>query len=289
MIDYFLHLLILICIYVILVSSLNIAVGFSGILHLGHIALFGVGAYTSAILVFAGVPFLVSLLIAGLFTGLIGICLGVASGKLRGDYLSLATLAFGFVAHSIMMNWVMFTRGPLGLSGIPPAALFGITLQSPYAYAGFALFVAGCSVWFFHLLVSSPFGKLMEGLRDDELNLRVLGKNTYLVKIKVLFVSAFFSGIAGSMFAHYIGYIDPSSFVLGEMIFILTLVIAGGLASLRGSVVATIVLFMIPELLRFVSISGAVLGPVRQLFYCVVLLLVLYVRPSGIFGKVDLR
>ena len=137
--------------------------------------------------------------------------------------------------------------------------------------------------------MKSPFGRLLQATRDDELGLKVLGKNTFKLKYKAMMISAFFAGIAGSLFAHYITYIEPNSFTLSELIFVLTIVIVGGLASLKGSVVSAFIIVMIPEALRFLSLPSAILGPMRQIVYALILLCILLFRPRGLFGRVDLE
>ena len=284
---YFLNILILIGIYTILAVSLNLAMGFVGLINFGHIAFFGIGAYTSTLLMLNGVPFFGAFLIAGLFASFFGFVLVWATKKLKGDYFALATLGFSFLIYSLFLN-LSFTRGPLGISGIPKPEIFGIVIKSNLLFFIFVLVIALLSVWIISRITKSPFGRLMKATRDDELGLRVLGKNTTKIKYKSMIISAFFAGIAGSLYAHYITYIDPSSFYLGNIILILIIVILGGLASIRGSIIGTIIILLIPEILRFINLPSSILGPARQIVYALVLLGILLYKPKGLFGKVDL-
>lgn len=286
---YVLHLAILICIYVILALSLNIALGYTGLLNLGHIAFFGIGAYTSALLTDVGLAFPFAFLCAGLLAAMFGYLLVIATNRLKGDYLALATLGFSFVIYSLMLNWTTLTRGPLGLPGITKPILFGIKISSNLAYFLFALVITIIFLLLTYRLIHSPFGRLMQATRDDELGLRVLGKNTFKVKAKAMTISAFWAGIAGSLFAHYITYIDPTSFYLADIILLLTIVIVGGIASMKGSVLGTIIILLIPEALRLISLPAGMLGPLRQMVYAVILIAILLIRPRGILGKVDLQ
>jgi len=236
---YLIHLLILIGIYIIVAVSLNLALGYTGMLNLGHIALFGIGAYTSTLLVMNGIPFILSFILAGLLASAFGVLLIFATKKLKGDYYALATLGFSFVIYSLLVNLVGLTRGPQGISGIPRPNLFSFIISSNTTYLIFVAFIALISVFIIHKIIKSPFGRLLEATRDDELGLRVLGKNTTLLKYKAMIISAFFAGLAGSLIAHYINFIDPSSFNLPEIIFVLTIVISGGIASIHGSIAAT--------------------------------------------------
>ncbi|NQU79608.1 branched-chain amino acid ABC transporter permease [Candidatus Woesearchaeota archaeon] len=286
---YIFNILILICIYVILATSLNFALGYTGLLNLGHIAFFGIGAYASVLLVQAGIPYIIALPAAGVIAGFFGFLLILATRKIKGDYLALVTLGFSFVIHSVLLNWTSVTRGPLGIPGIPKPSILGFTISSGFIYFIFALIIAFITWFILNKIVNSPFGRLMQATRDDELGLRVLGKNTSMIKTKVLIISAFFAGIAGSLFAHHITFIDPASFSLQEIILVLTIVIVGGLASLRGSIFATIIILVIPEILRFLSLPGTIVGPARNMIYAVILVAILLWRPRGLFGRVDLN
>ena len=291
---YIIHILILIGIYAILAVSLNLALGYTGLLNLGHVAFFGIGAYTSALLVKANWPFIVAFLAAGIIASLFGYLLTFITRKLKGDYFALATLGFSFVITSIMLNWTSLTRGPLGIHGIPKPALFGASLPTKLfgmanlPYLIFVAIIAIISITIMWLIVKSSFGRLLQATRDDALALRVLGKDTFKLQWKAMMISAFFAGIAGSLFAHYITFIDPTSFALTEIILIFTIVIVGGIASMKGSIAATFIIIIIPELIRFIDLPSSVLGPLRQIIYAAILIGILLWRPRGIYGRVDL-
>ena len=288
MIDYLLHIGILMGMYIILAISLNLALGFTGLLNLGHIAFFGIGAYTSALAVEAGVPFIIAFFLAGIIAAIFGYILAIATNELKGDYLALATLGFTYIAYSIFLNWTSLTNGPSGLPGIDKPSFLSFTFNTNLEIFILVTIITFISSLIIQRIVHSPFGRLLQATRDDELGLRVLGKNTFALKAKAMAISAFFAGIAGSLFAHYISYIDPSSFTLTEIILLLTIVIMGGIASLRGSIVAAIIIVIIPEILRFVAVPSTILGPVRQIIYAALLLIILLWKPRGIFGRVDL-
>ena len=286
---YLIHLLILIGIYVILAVSLNLALGYTGLLNLGHIAFFGIGAYTSALLTMHDVSFLIAFIAAGVIAGLFGFLLVLATGRLKGDYLALATLGFSFVITSVLLNWQSLTRGPLGIPGISKPSLFGLSISNNFSYLIFVLIITAIVVFVIYRIVNSGFGRLLEASRDDDIGLQVLGKNTFKLKWKAMVISAFFAGIAGSLFAHYITFIDPSSFALQDIILVFTIVIVGGIASLRGSIIGTVIIMLIPEMLRFLALPSSILGPARQIIYALILILILMYRPRGIYGRVDLE
>ncbi len=288
-VPYLVHILILIGIYLIVITSLNLALGYSGLLNLGHVALFGVGAYTSTLLVLRGVPFFVAFLAAGLLASFFGFFLVFATKKLRGDYYALASLGFAFVIHSLLLNLVGITRGPLGIPGIPRSAFFGFVLEENLLYLLFVSGIALVSLFVLFRIVRSGFGTLLAAMRDDEVGLRMFGVNTKRLKYITMGISAFFVGIAGSLLAHYLGYIDPNIFSIHELILILSIVIVGGLASFKGSILATFVIILLAELMRFVPLPSSIIGPGRQILYGLVLLFILMKRPRGLYGGVDLH
>jgi branched-chain amino acid transport system permease protein len=286
---YLIHLIILIGIYLILAVSLQLAMGFGGLLNLGHIAFYCIGAYVSALLALHSFPFWLCFLLAGIIAMIFGFLLSIPTNKLKGDYLALATLGFSFVIYAVTLNWTSLTRGPLGLPGIPKPVLFGISFSSNFSFLILTLVIALISFLIIKKIVSSSFGKALEATRDDELATRVLGKNTFKLKSIALAISAFFAGLAGSLYAHYITFIDPSSFTLLQLIPVLCIVIIGGLASLKGTIIATIILVLLPEPLRFIGFPSSIVGPARQIIYALILLLILIYKPKGFFGKVELE
>lgn len=286
---YFTHLLILVGIYTILAMSLQLSVGFSGLLNMGHIAFFGIGAYAYAILALSGFSSIVCLFSAGAISACFGFLLAIPTKKLKGDYLALMSLGFSFVVYAIFLNWSELTRGPLGLPGIPRPIIFGFDFSDNTAFLLLVIFIAFFSWWFIYRITNSPFGKALEATRDDELATQSLGKNTARLKSISLITSAFFAGIAGSLFASYITFIDPSSFTFTNLIPILLIVIIGGIASLSGTFLATIFIVLLPEIFRFVGLPSEILGPVRQIFYALTLILIIYFKPRGFYGKIDLE
>ncbi len=285
---YLIHLLILVGIYVILAVSLNLALGYTGLLNLGHVGFFAIGAYTSALLVKNGTPFIVAFIVAGLLASVFGFLLTYATRKLKGDYLALGTLGFSYIIYSLLINWTSLTRGPLGIAGIPKPCFFGMCISSNFAYLVFVLIISTISVLIIKWIAESSFGRLLQATRDDEIGLRALGKDTFKLKCKSMMISAFFAGISGSLFAHYISFIDPSSFLLSEIILIFTIVIVGGIASIKGSIASTFIILLIPELLRFLSLPSTIIGPMRQILYAIILVGILMTRPRGLFGRIDL-
>jgi branched-chain amino acid transport system permease protein len=285
---YLIHLLILIGIYLILAISLQLSVGFTGLLNLGHIAFYAIGAYTSALLALNGFPFWLCFLSAGILAMIFGFLLSLPTNKLKGDYLALATMGFSFVVYAVLLNWTSLTRGPLGLPGIPKPKIFGISFSDNFSFLILVVIIALLSYLIIKRITISPFGKVLEAIRDNEVVVRVLGKNSFKMKSLALMISSFFAGIAGSLYAHYITFIDPSSFTLLQLIPVLSIVIIGGLASLEGTILATIILVLLPEPLRFIGFPSSIVGPARQILYALLLLLILIYKPKGFYGRISL-
>ena len=286
---YIIHLLILIGIFLILAISLNLSIGYTGLLNLAHIAFFGIGAYTSALLTLAGVPWLISFLLAGVMAGLCSFVLIFVTKKLKGDYLAITTLGFAFVTYSVFLNWSDLTRGPLGIPGIPKPRINGLAFLTNWSYLILVIFVCLIIYFLLNRLVLSRYGRLLEGVRDNEIGLSVLGKNIFRLKYQSMMIASFAAGLAGSLYAHYITYIDPSTFYLEDIILVITIVIVGGLASLKGTALATFIIILIPEALRFVALPSSILGPARRMIYALILIIILLYKPRGIDGKVDLE
>ncbi|HSU73109.1 MAG TPA: branched-chain amino acid ABC transporter permease [Candidatus Binatia bacterium] len=281
LLGYFTHLGILVCIYAILAVSLNLALGFTGLLNLGHIAFFGIGAYVAALLGLAGLSPWIDIPLAVVIAALVGVILAIPTARLKGDYLALATLGFTFIISSVARNWTSLTRGALGLPGIPRLGSISVVLAF---VAGFALLCFLVVVW----ISRSSLGRKLQAIRDDELAAQVLGTNTFLYKLIAMGISAAMAGLAGAWYAHYISFIDPSIFSIPDLILLIAMVVVGGLASVRGAFIGTVIILLLPEPLRFIGFPPTLIGPAREMLFALVLLLILLFRPRGILGKVDI-
>ncbi len=284
---YFIHLMILVGIYGILALSLQFVMGFGGLLNLGHIAFFAIGAYASALLNMAGYPYLLCLLVAILLPTVLAFIISKATDKLKGDYLALATLGFSFVVFSLANNWTSLTRGPLGIPGIPKPMIFSYHIDTNTKYLIMVVIFVIVAYVVIKIISLSPFGKTLEAIRDNETEAKTLGKNTAAIKDIAIIISAMFAGLAGSLYAHYITYIDPASFSFSDLMPILVIVILGGLASLEGTLFATLIIVLMPEVVRFVGLPSSMLGPARLAIYSLLLLFILLFLPKGFDGKIE--
>ncbi|MBM4028050.1 MAG: branched-chain amino acid ABC transporter permease [Planctomycetes bacterium] len=284
--EYFLHILVITGIYMILTLSLNLVLGYTGLANLGHAAFSCVGAYASSLLALNyGVPPWIGLLVGACTAAVLGVVVAAPSLRMKGDYLALATFGLGVIVYSVAKNWVGLTRGPMGLPGIPGFSLFGLQLSAVWSYLLLVTLFVALTFFVIRRVVTSPFGRILRGIREDETAALAMGKNVNRYKIIVFVVGAFFAGIAGSLYAHYITFIDPSSFTLMESITILLMVVFGGMGSLAGSFVGASVLVILPELLRFLGMPSSVAAPLRQMIYGLLLVILMLARPQGILGK----
>lgn len=284
--EYLLHILVIAGIYIILTLSLNLVVGYTGLPSLGHMAFACVGAYTSSLLALdMGISPWLGLLSGGCTAALLGFVVGLPSMRLKGDYLALATFGLGVIVYSVSKNWVSLTRGPMGIPGIPKFSLAGFELQPTWAYLLLVLIFVSMTAFVTNRIVDSPYGRVLMSIREDEVASLSLGKDVNTYKLTVFMVGAFFAGIAGSLYAHYITFIDPSSFTAMESIAVLLMVVFGGMGSIPGSFIGALVLVVLPEALRFVGIPSSVAAPIRQMIYGLLLVLLMLYRPQGLVGK----
>lgn len=290
MIDaYFIHLLIMIGIYLILALSLQLSVGYTGLLNLGHIAFFAIGAYTSALLAKLGFPFWICIGLAGILPMIFGYLVSLPTNRLKGDYLALITLGFSLITYTILMNWISLTQGSLGLIDIPRPSFLGINFSENINFLLLTVVFVVITYLIIKKITISPFGKVLEAIRDDELAAKVLGKNTAKAKSISLMTAACLAGIAGSLFAYYFNFLDPGSFNFSNIIPLIVIVIIGGLGSLEGTILATILIILLPEPLRFIGLPSSLIGPGSQMIYAMLLLLILSYQPKGFYGRVDLE
>ena len=284
--EYLLHLLILVGIYVMLSQSLNLSAGFGGMISLAHAGFYGVGAYTAALLsVHFQLPFLLALPVAMLLSGLLALIVSAIALRTIDDYFIICTLGIQVVVFSLMNNWMSLTRGPLGIPGIPGIQLFGIGIESKWAFLFLTLFFVTMIFFFLKKLTSSSFGRTLRALSEDEIFTQSLGKNVYLSKVIAFTVGAMIAAVPGVLYAHYISYIDPTSFTVDESIFILSIVIIGGMRNLWGSVIAAAFLVLLPEALRFVGMPNAIAANMRQIIYGGVLVFMMFRYSKGFEGR----
>ena len=285
--NYFLHIIVLLNIYIILILGANMTVGMAGLLTLCQAAFYGIGAYIGTMLLMQfDLPFIVIALIVSVITGVFSLLISYASLKLKNDYFTLATLGFQMIIFTILYNWVDVTKGPYGISGIPAIKILGLwSLKGVVPYAIFTAVVMCAMVGIFVALKKSPYGRLLRAIRADETAVKALGRSTSAAKTRAFFLSAAFSGIAGLLYASYVRFIDPTSFTLNESLFIICALFIGGVGNAKGSIAGALFVVILPELLRFIGLPDAVAAPLREIIYGLALVVIMFVRPQGMLGE----
>ncbi len=277
--SYFNQVAIITMIFVILSASMNLITGSAGLLSLGHAAFFGVGAYAAALLSTQwGWSFWLTIPVAGLITALVGALVAIPTMRLTSIYFAVATLGIGEMIYVTLLNWVGFTRGPMGIRSIPPVELLG--LKGTVASMTFVALLMLLSLWVMHRIAHSYYGNSLRAMREDDACADAMGIDVARLKLESFGVACFFAGVAGALFAHTTGYISPDSFRFGESILILSMVVVGGLGSIYGSVIGAVLLSVLPEMLRD-------LGSYRMIVVGVVLFLSILFLPKGLVGEVS--
>lgn len=268
---------------IVLAVSLNLVNGFTGQFSIGHAGFMAAGAYASAFLTMtygaalaqAGVPpglsFFLFTIVGGLLAAAIGFAVGLPSLKLKGDYLAIVTLGFGEIIRVVLLN-TEAVGGARGMYGIPKSTTF--------LWVAFWCIVVCSTVW---RLIRSTHGRAFLSVREDEIAAESVGINTTQYKTRAFVLSSFFAGVAGSLFAHHLAYLNPSSFGFMRSFDVVVMVVLGGMGSISGSVVAAIIITVLPEALR--PLQELTRIDFRMVIYSLMLIFLMLTRPRGLFGN----
>lgn len=300
--DYFVRIILLIALNSILVLSLSLSNGFTGVFSLGHVGFIGAGAYVSGILSIPvqqkmallphlpsflhwfSLPFLPATVVAGLFTAILAVIVGYPLMRLSGYFVSVATMGFLIIVNVVLINASDFTRGARTFTGVP----LETTLPWVFAWLGVTLFVLA-------RLVYSPFGRSMKAVRDDTIAASAVGIGVLRARLIAFVIGAFFSGVGGSLYAHYLGSFSPNTFYFAMMINLIAMLVLGGMESLTGALVGVVCVSILSELLRsvergftFAGITVPALFGASQIVLGFVFILIMIFRPKGIMGDREL-
>ncbi len=291
-------------VYVLLAVGLNLVLGETGLLHLGYVAFFAVGAYTTAILSSPRFDiqwnFWVIIAIAMGLAMLFGFLIGVPTLRLRGDYLAIVTLAFGEITRMTLNNWEGLTNGPGGIPGIYPPQIFGWTVDSPAEFFYLLLVTVVIVVWLLNNLKNSRIGRAWNALREDEIAAHHAGVGPTRAKMLAVVMSSGIAGLAGAIFAYYQQFINPTYFLFMQSVIVVSMVVIGGMGSIPGAILGAVVLDTTPEIIRqtFTSWLPAAIGPdflpgvqaamqtefdrYRMAIFGLVIVLMVVFRPEGL-------
>jgi branched-chain amino acid transport system permease protein len=276
--NYIIDVAILSGIYIILAQGLNVVVGFTGMLNLGFVAFYALGAYSYALInTQMGLGFWSALPFSLMFTTLAGFLLAIPAARLKGDYLAIVTLGFGEIVYLVLNNWDGLTKGPNGISGIEPPVIFGISMDKLSSYYFLVLFFVILCVFVMRRIRDSRIGRAWIAIREDEIAASAMGVNTTMYKLYSNAFGAFWAGLAGCLFAAKMQFVSPESFRFMESVLILCMVILGGSGSIVGVTVGALILVFLPEMLREVQMY-------RMLALGCGLVFLMIFRPQGLFG-----
>ncbi|MFI5332346.1 MAG: branched-chain amino acid ABC transporter permease [Desulfobaccales bacterium] len=273
---YSLGILNLIGVYVIAVLGLNLFIGYAGQISLGHAAFFGLGAYGSAILTatYNLSPWPAMLLTAAAIA-VVALIIGVPTLRLSGHYLAMATLGFNYVVHSILVQWDAVTGGPSGLSGVPPLSLFGLVFDNDVKFHYLVWTFALVALTLCLNLVRSGVGRGLAALAQDEVAASALGVDVSRAKVGVFVLSAVFASVAGSLYAHYFGYVNPDGFSIFKSLDLVIMVVVGGLGSIWGTLFGVAFITVLPHLVDFFETYS-------DIIHGAILVLILLFLPQGL-------
>jgi branched-chain amino acid transport system permease protein len=277
------HLMVMAAISIIMASGLNLIVGFMGELSLGHSAYFGIGAYASTLVVMKlGMPVWIGFAMAGVIGGIFGFLIGYPSLRLRGPYFAISTLGFVMILHLIVINWEALTNGPMGIVGIPPAAIslpflkFKFTSKVSYYYLVLAFTWAVLFV--IHRIINSRMGRAFLACRENEELARSVGIHVFRFHLVAFIIGTCFISLAGGLYAHYISFLDPEVFTWYYIVTMLIMVLIGGPGTIAGPVIGAILFTWLPEYLRAVK-------SFQMVFYGLILVVAIIFMPEGIYGS----
>lgn len=285
---YLLSQLVFVFIYAIVGLGLMLLAGYTGQMSIGHAAFMAVGAYTEAVLAARGWPLLLSLPCAVLATMATGVVVGLPALRLKGIYLSIATLAFGFIIEEVVTRWDSVTGGSAGLR-VKPAELLGVSLRSGEAFYGLCLVLTLLALWLTLNLLRSPAGRAFIAIRDSEVSAQSMGIALARFKTLAFALSAGFAGLGGALYAHKISFLSPEQFTVVQSIELLMMIVVGGLGSIHGVFFGAIFMIVLPQLIALAKdlLPAALAGSagLQPLAFGLVLLGFLLLEPMGLYGR----
>ncbi len=284
--DYVIHILIYFMIFSIAGMSLNLIVGYTGLFSITHASFYGIGAYTTALLLTAaGFNFFVSVIIGVMVTLIVSLMIGVVLSRFNDDYYAIASLGFSMIVFAILLNWQSLTNGGQGVFGVVRPTLMGYRFISNSSFLILASLFFILIYFFCRFIIRSSFGRVLKSIREDERAIAVYGYNTSYFKLAIFTMGSMMAAVAGSLYASYIGYIDPGVSGINESIFMFVIIIIGGLGSMRGPLYGALILILLPEALRFLGLPVLIAAKIQEFMYGTVLTLLMLYRPHGLVGE----
>lgn len=289
--DYLIAMLTFWCIYAILAIGLNVVWGYTGLINIGHVAFFAIGAYTSALLTLAGYNFIIGLTLGIMLAGFAGFLVGIPTLRLRADYLAIVTLGFAEILRLLLLNEIWLTRGPFGLPGLPQPLRGFFPGNYNTFYLGLVLLSLLITFYIAERILRSPFGRVLKAIREDEEVAMALGKDVFRFKLQSLALGSAMAGAAGSLFAHFITFVVPEQYEAIQTFYVWIMVVFGGSGNNKGSLFGAFILISFFETTRFLKdflylpMSPERIAAARLIVVGIMLILLMRYRPEGIFGE----
>ena len=289
--DYIIHILIFILIFAILVESLNLIMGYIGVISMGHAVFSGLGAYTAALIsIHLGYNFLIGMIAGFILASIIGALLAIPSLRVKNEYLIVFTVGFQMIGYEVMLTARNITQGAGGISNIPAPNLFGIwEFTTPLAYLPLVLFITAVCFAIVWRVTHSPFGRILKAIREDETACRALGKNSLQFKVIAFALGGGIAAIGGSTLAYYISFISPLSFSVDVSVSLIVMVVLGGEANFWAPLVGATILVGLPEILQFIPGAAGIIDALREVLYGIILIVFMCFRPQGILPEYSRR
>jgi branched-chain amino acid transport system permease protein len=285
--DYILSLIPFLAINVLLAASLNLLVGYSGLMSVSQGASMGIGAYGAAILATREhLPIALCIVIGAVIAGLVGLVFMALVTQLDTDDFILASFAFQMCVIAVFQQWTGMTGGELGMPNIPGPSLFGVTATSELGLAVVSVVVCGALSLFVLYLGKSRYALVLRAMRESERGAAALGKNVTAIKLSVFAVASAFAGVAGALYASVLGIITPENFDVTESILIIAFLLVGGIGNMWGVALGAAVLYLLPQIIQhFGLVSAQYIGPVQQIIYGAIIALFVFFRPAGLLPE----
>ncbi|SIQ34576.1 branched-chain amino acid ABC transporter permease [Halanaerobium kushneri] len=276
--QYVLHIAVLTLMYVLLSSSLNVIVGYTGQYNIGHVAFYAIGAYTAAIISTRfNLNFIIVILISGFVASLFSLMLGIPTLRLRGIFFAFTTLGFAEITRLTILNWRSLTRGPFGIPGVPIPQIFGMRLSTNTHFYFMIFILLFLMLLMTYRIINSRVGRAWISIREDEQASASMGVDTFKYKIMNLMYGTFWAGVGGAFFAYFAGYVSADSFILDESFRFFAMVLVGGTGTLAGPILGGAVLTILPQVFRSFA-------RYQMIIYGVAILLIIHYKPEGLLG-----
>lgn len=286
--SYYLSEISIFLVYILAGLGLMVLTGFSGQVSFGHAAFLGIGAYTHSVFLGYGIPFLLSLPLAALVSGIIGAALGRAASKMHGFYLAIATLAFVIIVETVIGEWEAVTGGHMGLE-VPAIMLFGHEVEEGWQQYYLILAVVLFCIWGVANLMRAPTGRAMIAVRDSETSARSLGLDIAKTKILAFFISAMLTGLAGGLMAHLLFFLSPETFGVPESLKLLLMIIVGGLGTITGAIFGAVFVSLLPNIIAVLKeiLPAAIANQsgLEQFFFGGIIAAFIIFEPEGLYGR----